>query len=112
MQPIQAWVGGSKLWVRTTVLNGSPEPIVVLRDAVVCTLPNGQQVGRASGSTSVHTPYVLPPGGAHAVYVEFEGEGFDFHAVPQVTVDFSKAITTNGQPVAVSPMVLVNDGGR
>lgn len=110
VQPMQSWVSGHKLWVRTTVLNGTTDPIVVVRDAISCALPNGAMVGRASGSTTVHTPYVIPAGGAHAVYVEFEEGDFDWHTVPQVTVDFSKAITKNGQPVGVSPMQIVNAG--
>src|SRR5579859_4576565 len=74
VMPTQIWVGGGKLWVRTTVLNNGRDSVTVIRDAVTARLPNGTTMGRASGKTTLHQPYVLPPGGAHAVYVEFEGD--------------------------------------
>lgn len=73
VQPIQAWVSGHKLWVRTTVINGTTDAIIVVRDSISCTLPNGSRVGRASGSATPHAPYAIAAGGAHAVYVEFRG---------------------------------------
>jgi hypothetical protein len=112
VDPMQAWVAGGKLWLRTTVFNGTSEPIRVIRDDVACVLPSGQRVGRAAGTTTVHTPYVLPPGQSHAVYVEFEGEGFDWSTVPEVKVDFSHAVFRGEQPVSVAPMVVTNPGGE
>lgn len=105
VQPMQVWVGGHKLWVRVTVINRGPEPIVVNRDAVTARLPSGQVVGRATGRTSLHDDYFIPPGGSHAVYVEFAEQGFDWDTVPQVTVDFSRAISRSGQAVPVAMVV-------
>ena len=104
VDPIGTWVSGGKLWVRVTVSNGSPAPIEVVRDAVVCVLPNGQRLGRAMGSTTVHTAYMIPPGGAHAVFVEFSAQGFDWDTVPDVNIDFSPAMTRGGQPINVAPL--------
>jgi hypothetical protein len=102
--PIQVWTGGGKLWVRVTVVNSSPSTILVIRDAVRVHLPNGAVLGRATGSTSLHNPYSIPPGGAHAVYVEFEAQGFDWQDVGSAQVDFVNAIMKDGQPIAVPAM--------
>ena len=74
IQPEEVWVHHSKLWVRTNVVNGTDQPIMIDRDQIVARLPNGAMVHRASGSATVHAPYVVPPGASHAVYVEFFGE--------------------------------------
>jgi hypothetical protein len=103
--PIDASAHGGKLWVRTNVINGTSAPIVVVRDGVRCVLPDGSVIGRASGKTSLHQPYVIEPGGAHPVYVEFEG---DFRAVPSVNVDFSQAITSSGQAIG-APQVFARN---
>jgi hypothetical protein len=111
VDPMQAWVGGGKLWVRATVFNGGSLPVRVVRDEVACVLPGGQRIGRAAGATSLHNTYAIPPGESHAVYVEFEAEGFDWDGVPSVTVDFSKAIYRGEQPVNVAPMTITNSHG-
>jgi hypothetical protein len=108
IQPQQVYVRGGKLWVRTNVINGTNQPIMVDRDQIIARLPNGAIVHRASGSTTVHTPYMLPPGAAHAVYVEFFGEGFDWRDVPGAQIDFSPGVTTNGQPMQIPPLMVAN----
>lgn len=105
IEPVDGFVRGQKLWIRTNVVNGGNAPIIVDRDAVKCILPNGMAIPRASGSATVHTPYVIPPGGMHAVYVEFEG---DFLGIPSAAIDFSQAITVNGQPIG-APQVAVQN---
>lgn len=114
IQPMQAWVGGHKLWVRVTVVNGSSDPIRVVRDGVTCALPDGHKIARASGSSTNHSAYFIPAGGSHAVFVEFEEVDFDWHNVPKVSVDFSKGIFgKDEQPVAVEPMEITNaDDGK
>ena len=101
VQPMQAWIGGHKLWVRVNVINEGSEPILVDRDAVVARLPSGQSVGRALGRTSLHGAYMIPPSASHPVYVEFEEAGFDWDTVPRVTIDFTQAITRGAQHVPV-----------
>ncbi|MEO6420503.1 MAG: hypothetical protein ABIP39_13890 [Polyangiaceae bacterium] len=111
VEPMSAWVGGHKLWVRATVVNNSPDPIRVVRDGMTCTLPDGHKIPRASGSSTAHTAYFIPPGGSHAVYIEFLDQDFDWHEVPKVSVDFSKGIFgKNEQQITVSPMVITNAG--
>jgi len=99
--PERVWVAGHKLWVRAEVINKGTEPIVVDRDAIVARLPGGQTVGRAEGRLTLHQPYYIPAGGAHPVYVEFEELGFDWHTVPEATIDFSAGIRRGDQPVPV-----------
>ena len=112
IQPQQAWVGGHKLWVRVTVVNGTPDPIRVVRDGMTAMLPDGHKVARASGSSTSHAAYFIPPGGSHAVFVEFEEVDFDWHSVPKVSVDFSKGIFgKNEQTITVEPMEITNTGG-
>jgi len=101
VQPTDVWIGGHKLWVRVDLANQGPAPLIVNRDAIVARLPNGQTVPRAVGRTTVHNEYMIPPGASHAVWVEFEEAGFDWHAVPQVTIDFTPAVMRAGQPVPV-----------
>ena len=103
--PEQVYVSGHKLWVRTTVVNGTQQAMLILRDEIVVRLPNGAVVPRAAGRTSLHQPYNVMPGGAHEVYVEFEDNGFDWRAVPSVNVDFSPGVTLDGQPVQLAPLV-------
>jgi hypothetical protein len=105
IEPLDGFVRGGKLWIRTNVVNGGSVPIIVDRDAVRCVLPNGMAIARASGSATVHTPYAILPGGMHAVYVEFEG---DFLGVPSATIDFSQAITANGQPMGTFQVPVQN----
>ena len=108
IQPEQVWVHGSKLWVRTNVVNGTDQPIMINRDLIIARLPSGAVVHRASGSATIHAPYVVPPGASHQVYVEFLGEGFDWHDVPGAQIDFSPGVTVNGQPVQVPPLAVAN----
>jgi hypothetical protein len=103
--PEQVYTGGRKLWVRTTVFNGTQMPMVIIRDQIVARLPNGAVIQRAAGKTTIHAPYNVMPGGAHEVYVEFEEEGLDWATVPSVNIDFSQGVLLNGQPTQLPPLV-------
>ena len=103
--PLEIWIGGKKLWVRLNVANNSKGTVIVNRDAVTAHLANGQTVARASGTYTQHEPYVIMPGSFHPVYVEFSEQGFNWHAVGAVQIDFTNAIMKDGQPVAVPPVV-------
>ncbi len=104
VEPSQVWISGHKLWVRAVVINSGTQPIQVSRDAMIARVPSGQVVSRALGTTTVHDVYFIPGGAAHAVYVEFHEAGFDWNTVPQATIDFSNAITRDGQhlPLAMT----------
>lgn len=108
IQPDSVWARGHKLWVRTNVINGTNQPIVVDRDQIIARLPNGAVLHRAQGTYTQHMPYMIPPGAGHAVYVEFAEEGFDWRDMPNAQIDFSTAITTNGQPLVIPPLVVTN----
>lgn len=99
VQPMQVWISGHKLWVRVNVVNQGSEPIMVERDAIVARLPNGVTVGRAMGRTSLHGAYFIPPYASHAVFVEFEEQGFDWDTVPRVTIDFTQGVHRGATPV-------------
>ena len=106
IQPEQVWVAHGKLWVRTNVVNGTNQPIMINRDSIVARLPNGAVVPRAAGSATIHAPYLIPPGASHAVYVEFYGGELDWDTVPTAQIDFSSGVTMNGQPIAVPPLTV------
>ncbi|HSQ62100.1 MAG TPA: hypothetical protein VLM85_02760 [Polyangiaceae bacterium] len=101
VQPTLVVASGDKLWVRTTVTNSGTQPIVVNRDAIVARLPSGMVVGRAMGTTTIHEPYFIAGGMSHEVNVEFHEAGFDWHVVPQATIDFTAGITRNGQRIPI-----------
>jgi hypothetical protein len=108
IQPQEIWAHGGKLWVRTMVTNGTQAPINIDRDQVVARLPNGAVAHRAAGAYTLHAPYMVPPGGVHEVYVEFGAEAGPWRDVPSAQIDFSAAITSNGQPVQVPPLTVAN----
>jgi hypothetical protein len=105
VQPLEIWIGGKKLWVRVNVQNNSKSVVVVNRDAMTAHLGNGRTVGRAMGSYTQHEPYNIMPGSFHPVYVEFSQEGFNWHEVGPVQIDFTGAVLKDGAPVAVPPLV-------
>jgi hypothetical protein len=104
--PVSAYFRGGKLWARANLLNGTGKPIVIDRDAITCVLQSGAIIGRASGSATIHTPYDVQPGGSHAVYVEFEGDFF--RGASSATVDFSRAVTVDGQTIGAPKVFLQN----
>lgn len=105
--PIRVWVASGKLWFRTEVRNTGPAPIMVDRDAITLALPTGEVLRRSQSSFGgVHTPYMIPPGGSHAVYVEFLQGATHWRDVPQAQLNLTGAITVNGQPIAVPPLVV------
>jgi hypothetical protein len=106
VQPLDIYVGGKKLWVRLSVTNSGTGTLIVQRDAVVAHTPNGQTIGRAQGTYGLHEPYVIPAGGMHLVYVEFEEQGFKWKDMPSATIDFANAVTRDGQPVVVTPFAV------
>ncbi len=106
--PLEIWIGGKKLWVRLSVQNNAKSAIIVNRDAMTAHLANGQTVTRASGAYTQHEPYVIVPGSAHPVFVEFEEQGFAWRDVGGAQIDFTNAITKDSQPVSVPLLVVRN----
>ena len=106
VDPIRVWIAGNKLWVRTNMRNNGPLPVMVDRDAITVALPTGEALHRSAGSFGIHTPYAIPPGGSHLVYVEFLAGSARWSDVPEAQLNFQGAVTVNGQPIALPPMPL------
>jgi hypothetical protein len=102
----EARIGGKKLWLKLMIQNNGSGTLIVTRDAMTAHLPNGQTLNRAVGSWTSHEPYVITPHGLHPVFVEFEQQGFEWKDVPQAQIDFTNAITKDGQPLSVPPFVV------
>jgi hypothetical protein len=99
-------VGGKKLWLKLMVQNNSNGTLIVQRDAMTVHLPNGQTLNRAMGTYSTHEPYVITAHAVHPVNIEFEEQGFKWSDVPSAQVDFTNAITKDGQPLAAPPLMV------
>jgi hypothetical protein len=97
---------GDRLYVQTTFTNTGTETVTVDRDGVTLRLPDGHVVPRSIGTFTQHKPYVIGPGGSHAVYVDFKIDGQDWNQIPSAEVDWSKAVFIGDRPVAVPPTPL------
>ncbi len=106
VQPTSVYATGRLLNVRTTFVNQGPVPIMVNRDAVQLVLPDGRMVARAAGTYTQHAPYLILPGASRPVWVDFRAEGWSWHDLPGAQVNWSPAVSVNGQPVAMPPMPL------
>lgn len=104
IEPTQVVARGPLLYVETNVYNQSGVPVTVNRDAVALVLPNGAVLGRSQGTFSQHKGYVIPPGGMHAVHVDFRAEGFKWRDVPSASVDFGRGMFIDGSPIALPLM--------
>ncbi len=118
--PTEVFVKGHKLFARLTVTNGSTTPITVRRDLMTAhptRETNGAivaqtSVGRAMPQTGLQMgleakAYVLAPGQAHAVNVEFRDQGFDWSDMSEIEIDLSDAIArTDGGPLSVPDIVV------
>jgi len=105
--PKKVSVWGKLLYVETDLFNYSGVPITVYRDQITLVLPNGAVVGRSQGTFTQHKGYVVPPGGSHAVHVDFKAEGFKWSDVSIAQVNFAPGVMIDGQPVAL-PMMPVS----
>ncbi len=85
--------------LRFSVYNLSGEMLVVERDLIKMTTPNGERT-RIAGRGA--TAYAIPPGGFHWVDVRFDLS--DVRAGDNVAVDFRDAVLLNGQPVRIAPI--------
>ncbi len=85
--------------IKLVVINESKAPIVVYRDRVMLSTPNGT-VTRESGGAG--TVYTIEPGTSHKLNVRFHAHG----VAPGTTVElrFQDAIQTMGKSIEVSPM--------
>jgi hypothetical protein len=96
VRTFDAYARGDKVWVKTYVTNVSPQPIMVDRDGWSLKLPGNLVLPRASGTTTQHRPYMLPPGAGHEVFVDFQGP-MDLDTLPQVTLVVG-GVTVGNEP--------------
>jgi hypothetical protein len=106
VQPFEVYARGRLLNVRTNVSNQGSLPVVIDRDAVTLILPNGRMISRSQGTFTQHTPYVLAPGATHPVFVDFRSEDFNWRDFPEAQVNWQSAVTVNGMPIAIAPMLI------
>jgi hypothetical protein len=104
IEPKKVMVWGKLLYVETDLFNYSSVPVIVHRDQVVLVLPNGAVIGRSQGTFTQHKGYVVPPGGMHAVHVDFKAEGFKWSDVQSAQVNFGPAVFVDGQPLMLPTM--------
>lgn len=97
---------GDRLYVQTTFTNTGAETFTVDRDGVTLRLADGRVLPRSVGTFTQHKPYVIGPGGSHAVYVDFKIDGMDWDDTASAEVDWSKAIYVGGRALAVPPTTL------
>ncbi len=83
------------------VVNVGREPLVVDRDAVVMVTPLGERRTRVPGG--LQSTYRIPGGGDHTVNLRFNLDGVLDDDVVQL--DFSHAISRDGQPVTGLPLL-------
>jgi hypothetical protein len=106
IQPVQAYRRGRLLFVQTMFVNQTGAPMVVDRDGAVLMMPSGAVLRRSVGTFTQHRPYMIPSGASQAVNVDFRAEGFDWDQVGSVQVNWSGAVSVNGAPVVLPPMVV------
>jgi len=75
--PQEVYRRKNRLFVRATFYNLGSSWLTVDRDAVSCQLENGHVLARSAGTTTLHKPYSIPPGGVHSVYVDFKSEDIE-----------------------------------
>lgn len=90
------------------VVNVGREPLVVDRDAVVMVTPLGERRIRVPGG--LQSTYQIAGGGAHAVNVRFNLDGVLDDDVVQL--DFSHAISRDGQPLTGLPLLAIKPNQR
>ncbi len=118
--PTAVYIKGHKLLARMVVTNGSNAPITVRRDLMTAhptretrgAIVAQTSVGRVMGQTGIQMQteaktYVLAPGQAHEVNVEFRDQGFDWSDMSEIEIDVGDAIArTDGAPLSVPDIVV------
>jgi hypothetical protein len=109
----EAWVAENIFKVRLFVQNLSQTVMFVDRDGFQLRLPDGRVLGRASGMTTVHKPYSLPPGSGHEVFVDFRDPGNDMRLYTGAALIVGGiSYATDPRPRVVGEVPLVPTGAR
>ncbi|MDB4970400.1 MAG: hypothetical protein JWN44_6089 [Myxococcales bacterium] len=98
-----------KLWVQ----NLSQAFMIVDRDGFALRLPDGRVLRRAVGTFTQHTPYNIPPGGGHEVFVDFRDPGKDMRIINAASLIVGGiSFSTDPRPRVVGEIPLVPTGAR
>ena len=98
-----------KLWVQ----NLSQAFMNVDRDGFALRLPDGRVLRRAVGTFTQHTPYTIPPGGGHEVFVDFRDPGKDMRVNNAASLIVGGiSFSTDPRPRVVGEIPLVPTGPR
>jgi hypothetical protein len=109
----EAWVAENIFKVRLFVQNLSQAVMIIDRDGFQLRLPDGRVLGRASGMTTLHTPYSLPPGSGHEVFVDFRDPGNDMRLYSGAALVVGGiSFSTDPRPRVVGEIPLVPTGAR
>jgi hypothetical protein len=81
VRTFDAYARGDRIYVKTVIVNVSPQPIIIDRDGFALRLPGGEVLPRSSGTTTQHKPYPLAPGQGRDVFVDFHAS-HDLESTP------------------------------
>jgi hypothetical protein len=108
-----AWVGHGIFKVKLYVQNLTQAFMLVDRDGFALRLPDGRVLSRAQGTFTQHTPYNLPPGGGHEVFVDFRDPGRDMRQINAASLIVGGiSFSTDPRPRVVGEIPLVPTGAR
>lgn len=98
--------------VHMAVTNLSQAFLIVNRDGFALRLPDGRVLPRAIGTFTQHTPYTIPPGGAHQVNVDFRDSGDMRRITGASLIVGGISFSTDPRPRVVGEVPLVPNGSR
>jgi hypothetical protein len=108
-----AYVDEERFTVKVWVANMSPAFMNVSRDGWALRLPDGRVLRRAIGTFTTHHVYNIPPGGGHAVYVDFRDPGRDMRQIPTASLIVGGiSFSTDPRERVVGEIPLLPSGAR
>jgi hypothetical protein len=108
-----AWVDKGIFKVKLWVQNLSQAFMLVDRNGIALRLPDGRVLQRAHGTFTSDTPYNLPPGGGHEVWVDFRDRERDMRTINGASLIVGGiSFSTDPRPRVVGEIPLVPTGGR
>jgi hypothetical protein len=103
-----AWVREKDIRVKLWVANMSQAFMMIDRDGFGMRLGDGREIRRVG---AVHNVYTLPPGGGHAVFVDFRDPGTDMRTHQNVSLIVGGiSFSTDPRPRVVGEVPLVQAG--
>lgn len=106
-----AWVAKDIFVVKLYVTNLSQAFLNLNRDGFALRLPDGRVLQRASGITTMHNTYVIPPGLGHDVNVDFRDPGAEMRMINGASLIVGGiSFSTDPRPRVVGEIPLVPTG--